>query len=81
MAVTQVSYARLYNIGNFENIRFEATASVGADGAAAAFDEAVAAVHDGYVQWKADREAEEVKRRNEIQRQREQLKNVNDVPF
>lgn len=78
--ITQVSYARLYNTGNYENARFEATATV-EDITAAAFDEVVAAVHDAYTQWLADREAEAAERKNELQRQREQLKNVNDVPF
>ncbi len=63
--ITQVSYARLYNTGNYENIRFEATASVGEDGAAAAFDEAAAAVHAAYPQWQAAREAEAAQRLQE----------------
>jgi hypothetical protein len=70
--ITQVSYARLYNIGNYENVRFEAVATVGDNNTALAFDEAVAAVHEGYAQWLADREAEAAERKAELQRKREQ---------
>lgn len=78
--ITQVSYARLYNTGNYENIRFEATVTVESGGdTAAAFDEAVGAVHDGYRQWVTDREAEAAERRAELQRQRDAKKD--DVPF
>ncbi len=80
MAVTQVNYARLYNIGNYENIRFEATATVREDGPAAAFDEAVGAVHDGYAQWVADRDAETAERKAELER-RKQAKDASDLPF
>jgi hypothetical protein len=70
--ITQVSYARLYNTGNYENVRFEAVATVGDNNTALAFDEAVAAVHEGYAQWLADREAEAAERKAELQRKREQ---------
>lgn len=79
MAITQVSYARLYNTGNFENVRFEATASIGDECPATAFDEAMAAVHDGYAQWLADREAEAAERKAELERKRA-AKN-DDPPF
>lgn len=76
--ITQVSYGRLYNTGNYENVRFEAVVSVednGEDATAAAFEEAKAAVHAGYAQWQADREAEEERQRQEreaeMQRRRE----------
>jgi hypothetical protein len=68
--ITQVSYARLYNTGNYENVRFEATASVGENGPALAFDEVVAVVHEGYAQWLADREAEAAERKAELERRK-----------
>lgn len=77
--VTQVSYARLYNTGNYENVRFEATATVGDNNTALAFDEAVAAVHEGYAQWLEDRKAEATERKAEIERKRA-AKN-DDLPF
>lgn len=78
--ITQVTYARLYNTGNYENVRFEATATVGGNNSALAFDEAVAAVHEGYAQWLADREAEAAERRAEAERKRAQ-KQTDDLPF
>lgn len=65
MAVTQISYGRLYNTGNYENVRFEAVVSVEADDVPAAFEEAKAAVHAGYAQWQADHEAEIERERQE----------------
>lgn len=71
MAITQVSYGRLYNTGNYENVRFEAVVSVDGD-AAAAFAEAKMAVHAGYAQWLADRdvEAEQARQEREAEMQR-----------
>lgn len=63
--ITQVSYGRLYNTGNYENVRFEAVASVENGDEAAALNEAIAAVHAGYAQWLADREAEAEQARQE----------------
>jgi hypothetical protein len=57
MAITQVSYGRLYNTGNYENVRFEAVVSVEDGDEAAAFNEAQRAIHAGYAQWQADRAA------------------------
>jgi hypothetical protein len=65
MAITQVSYGRLYNTGNYENVRFEAVVSVENDDVAAALTEAKEAVHAGYAQWQADREAEAEQARQE----------------
>lgn len=68
MAVTQISYARLYNTGNYENIRFEVVVSVEDNGnvaTAAAFEEAKVAVHAAYAQWMADRETEAAQRLQE----------------
>jgi secreted protein with Ig-like and vWFA domain len=67
MSITQVSYGRLYNTGNYENIRFEAVASVEDSNVQAAFAEAVIAVHEQYAQWQADREAEAEQARQERQ--------------
>lgn len=73
--ITQVSYARLYNTGNYENIRFEAVVSVEDHDAPAAFAEAKDAVHSMYIQWQADQEAEAERQRQEraaeIQRRRD----------
>jgi len=49
---------------------FEAVATVGDNNTALAFDEAVAAVHEGYAQWLADREAEAAERKAELERRR-----------
>lgn len=65
--ITQVTYARLYNAGNYENVRFEAQATVENDDTAAAYADASAAVHAAYAQWQADREAEEQRQREERQ--------------
>ena len=65
MAITQVSYARLYNTGNYENVRFEAVASVEDGDVAAAFTEVDTAVHAQYRQWEADRETEAAQKRAE----------------
>lgn len=78
--ITQVSYARLYNIGNFENIRFEAVASVGEDGTALAFAETQAAVHAAYAQWVEDREREAAERKLELERRRA-AKDAESLPF
>jgi hypothetical protein len=73
--ITQVSYGRLYNTGNYENVRFEAVVSVEDGDVPAALEEAKAAVHAGYTQWQADREAEieheRQEREVEMQRRRE----------
>lgn len=58
MAITQVSYARLYNTGNYENVRFEVVASVEDGDVEAAFTEANEAVHAEHAYWLAEREAE-----------------------
>lgn len=70
MAITQVSYGRLYNTGNYENVRFEAVVSVEGEDVPAAFEEAKAAVHAGFTQWQADLERERVEREAEMQRRR-----------
>jgi hypothetical protein len=76
MSITQVSYARLYNTGNYENVRFEAVVSVEDGNVKAAFAEAVIAVHEQYAQWQADREAEaeqaRQERQAELQRRRDE---------
>lgn len=73
--ITQVSYGRLYNTGNYENVRFEAVVSVEDGDEVAAFKEAERAVHAGYAQWQVDREAEaeaqRIEREAEMQRRRE----------
>jgi hypothetical protein len=72
MAITQVSYGRLYNTGNYENVRFEAVASVENDDVPAAMAEAMAATHTGFAQWQADRaaEAEQARQAHEAEMQR-----------
>lgn len=74
--ITQVSYGRLYNTGNYENIRFEAVASIEDGDEVAALNEAIAAVHAGFAKWQADREAEaeqlQMRREAELQRRRDE---------
>lgn len=79
MAITQVSYGRLYNTGNYENVRFEAVASVEDGDTSAAFAEAEAAVHAQYAQWQADREAEAGERLKEREARKAQPKNDTDL--
>lgn len=52
MSIIQVTYARTYNLGNYESLRLEAVASADGD-AAAAYAEARAAVEDEY-HWMLD---------------------------
>lgn len=56
--VTQVSYARLYNIGNYENVRFEVVVTVSGGDTEVSFSEAIFAVHQAYIQWVAQRRSE-----------------------
>ena len=65
--ITQVSYARLYNTGNYENLRLEAVATVENDDVQAAFAEARAAVHEQYAAITAEREEAERRRREEYE--------------
>lgn len=81
MAITQVSYGRLYNTGNYENVRFEAVASVEDGDVAVALAEATEAVHAGYIQWQADRaaEAEQARQEREAARRAPQPKDDTDL--
>lgn len=68
--IIQVSYARLYNTGNYENVRFEAVVSVEDGNVDAAFAEASTAVHTQYKQYQADIEAEAQRQRDEWEAKR-----------
>lgn len=59
--VVQVSYARLYNTGNYENVRFEAVSTVIDGNTVVAYAEAIIAVHHAYSQWLDDKEPKEPK--------------------
>jgi hypothetical protein len=69
MAVTTVTYARLWNLGNYENERLEATATVESD-AATAFAEARGAVEAEHARLQAERDAAEQRRREEWEAKR-----------
>ena len=56
MAIITVTYARLWNLGNYENERLEAVAAVESD-ATTAFAEAVSAVNDQHALMQAERDA------------------------
>jgi hypothetical protein len=82
--IIQVTYARLYNTGNYENIKFEAVATVENDDVAAAFSEATTAVHSQYEAWKAEKEAADQRMRDEWeaeqQRRREAAQARRSIP-
>lgn len=64
MAVTRVIVARLHNLGNYENIRFECEATV-EDDVGAAWSAARQACAAAFTAFEADREAEEQRARKE----------------
>lgn len=64
MAIITVTYARLWNLGNYENERLEAVATVESD-AESAFAEAVQAVNDQHALMQAERDAAEQRRHEE----------------
>lgn len=65
MAVTKVIVARLHNLGNYENIRFECEATVEDGDVAAAWATARQACAAAFTAFEADREAEEQRAREE----------------
>ena len=69
MAIITVTYARLWNLGNYENERLEAVAAVESD-ATTAFAEAVSAVNDQHALMQAERDAAEQRRREEYEAKR-----------
>lgn len=70
MAVITVTYARLWNLGNYENERLEAVATVESD-ATSAFAEAVQAVTDQHALMQAERDEAEEKRQAEYEAERQ----------
>lgn len=50
--ILSVTFGRVYNLGNYENLRLEAHASVQDDDVAAAFDEARAAVEAEHAHYR-----------------------------
>jgi hypothetical protein len=69
MAIITVTYARLWNLGNYENERLEAVATVESD-ATTAFAEAVSAVNDQHTLMQAERDAAEQRQREEWEAKR-----------
>ncbi len=65
MAISRVVVARLHNLGNYENIRFECEATVEDGDVPAAWSEARRACADAFLTFEADREAEERRAREE----------------
>lgn len=65
MAVKRVIVARLHNLGNYENIRFECESTVEGGDVAAAWSEARQACADAFTAFETDREAEDRRRREE----------------
>lgn len=59
MAVKRVIVARLHNLGNYENIRFECESTVEGGDVAAAWSAARQACAAAFTAFEADREAEE----------------------
>lgn len=64
MPAITVTYARLWNLGNYENERLEVVVTVSTD-VEAAFAEAVQAVNDQHALMQAERDAAEQRRRDE----------------
>lgn len=64
MAAITVTYARLWNLGNYENERLEVVVTVSTD-VEAAFAEAVQAVNDQHALMQAEKDAAEQRRRDE----------------
>lgn len=72
--ITKITYARLYNLGNFENERLEVEVTVdGADAAAVAvgWATAVGEVERQHAQLEAERQEAEQQRREENQAEQE----------
>lgn len=63
--ITAVTYARLYNIGNYENIRYEAVVTVEDGNIDAAFDMGRRAVEAQYARFEQEREEAAERQRQE----------------
>ena len=83
MAIIQITYSRLHNLGNYENERFEVTVTVEEGDVAAAFTEARITTDQAHTQMEAVRaeqfqrqqeeyRLEQERRTQERQRQRQQ---------
>ena len=70
--ITQVTVERLYNLGNYENIRLAATATVEEGQTEAAFAEARAAVEAHYTMFIDERHAEARRQQEEYEERRRQ---------
>ncbi len=66
--ITEVRYERLYNLGNFENVKFGATAIVDESGYALAYAECRTAVEYQYAFFMTEREADTALRQAEWDR-------------
>lgn len=69
--ITQVSYERVFNLGNYENHRISATASVENDEYHVAFAAARSAVEEQHALFIAEREAEQERKRAEWDQKRQ----------
>lgn len=83
--IIQVSYERVFNLGNFENHRISATASVENDEYHVAFAAVRSAVEEQHAMFVAERAAENERQYAELQRRREdairQRDNDKDLPL
>ena len=68
--ITQVTVERLYNLGNYENIRLAATATVEEGQVEAAFAEARVAVEGHYATFIDERAAEARRQQEEYEAER-----------
>jgi len=78
--ITEVRYERLYNLGNFENVKYGATASVDEDAHtlayALAYAECREAVEEQHALFLAERKANDDRQRAEWQRQSQEQLNA-----
>jgi hypothetical protein len=68
--ITTVTYERLFNLGNYENLRLAATAVVEDDNVPAAFAEAKQAVEDQHAAYLAEKAETERRQREEWEARR-----------
>ena len=71
MAITQITYERLYNLGNYNNERFVAVVVVEDGDYSAAFLEAKLAIELTHAQFQAERAAELERRRQDQETERQ----------
>lgn len=79
MAIITVTYARLWNLGNHENERLEAVATVESD-ATNAFAEARGAVEAEHTRLQAERDTAEQRRRDEWEAKQQEARMARTLP-